>query len=313
MFAKAISYWRILLTVWSRADAANLGLIAAGVAFFGIFSVFPAIAALIAVFGLLADPAVVDAQLQLMQDLIPVEAYGLFKDQIDRLLAARSDTLGWATILSTGLALWSARAGVAAMMRGLNAISGGANRGGLRHYAVALLLTVCLVGIAVVALLAVVIAPIVLALLPLGGLTTALLQVLRWGVALFILLAALGLLYRFGPNRRGARMGWITPGAVLVVICWIVASVGFSTYLTNFGSYNEVYGSIGAAVAMLMWLYISAYLVLMGAVLNVILQERASRSGAAPGPSPTAAGAGQEAAEEPPAEAPRGRAADGSA
>ncbi|SMY09551.1 YihY/virulence factor BrkB family protein [Flavimaricola marinus] len=264
-------YWRVLKAVFERAERAHLGLIAAGVAFFGMFAIFPAIAALIAVFGLVADPSIVEAQLSLMKEIIPEEPYKLFEGQISSLLQARSDALGWATALSTLVALWSARAGVAALMQGLNAISGGRNRRGLRHYAVALLLTACLVGIAVAALLVVVIAPIVLAFLPLSGAAGLLLQVVRWVVALFIVFAALGLLYRFGPNNRGNRMGWITPGAFLVVVLWIIASIGFSTYLTNFGSYNEVYGSIGAVIAMLMWLYISAYLVLMGAVLNVIL------------------------------------------
>lgn len=276
MIGSIIRFWRVFVTVWNTAERSNLGLIAAGVAFFGMFSIFPAIAALIAVFGLVADPSVVETQLDLMTDLIPPEAFGLFKDQIDRLLGTRAETLGWATIVSISLALWSARAGVAALMRGLNAISGARNRGGLRHYAVALLLTACLIGIAVAALLVVVVAPILLAFLPLGALTTVALQALRWIVALFILMAALGLLYRFGPNQRARRPGWVTPGAVLVVVVWIVASVGFSTYLTNFGSYNEVYGSIGAVIALLMWLYISAYLVLMGAVLNATLEGRSA-------------------------------------
>lgn len=254
-----------------RADRAHLGLISAGVAFFGMFAIFPAMAALIAIFGLVADPVIVEDQLSLMQDLIPEDAYTLFEGQISSLLSTRTDALGWATALSTFLALWSARAGVAALMQGLNAISGGRNRRGIRHYAVALLLTICLLGIAVSALLVVVIAPIVLAFLPVSGVTGFLLETVRWVVALFIVLAALGLLYRFGPNSKGARMSWVTPGAFFVVVMWIAASVGFSVYLTNFGSYNEVYGSIGAVVAMLMWLYISAYLVLLGAVLNVTL------------------------------------------
>jgi membrane protein len=270
-----INLWHLLTAVFDRADRANLGLIAAGVAFFGMFAIFPAIAALIAVFGLVADPRIVEDQLVLMREIIPVEAYVLFETQIASLLSTRPDTLGWATALSTFLALWSARAGVAALMQGLNAIGGGRNRGGLRHYAVALLLTICLMGIAVVALLVVVIAPIVLAFLPLPGIAGWVLEVLRWVVALFIVLSALGLLYRFGPNPRGPRMGWVTPGAFLVVVFWILASVGLSTYLTNFGSYNEVYGSIGAVVAMLLWLYISAYLVLMGAVLNATLAGHA--------------------------------------
>lgn len=262
---------RAIWSVYLAAERANLTLISAGVAFFSMFAIFPAMAALIAIFGLVADPVIVETQFALMQDVIPAEAYDLFNAQLMRLLGARSETLGWATALSTGLALWSARAGVAALMRGLNVIHGGRNRSGLRHYAVAFMLTVCLIGIAVAALLAVVVAPILLAFLPLPMGVGLLLSAVRWLAALFILMAALGLLYRFGPNRADKRTAWITPGSVFVVVTWLVASMGFSAYLSNFGSYNEVYGSIGAVVAMMMWLYISTYLVLFGAVLNVEL------------------------------------------
>lgn len=261
----------MLWSVYLAAERSHLTLIAAGVAFFGMLAVFPAMAALIAIFGLLADPVVVETQFELMQDVIPAEAYGLFEAQLSRLLSARSETLGWATILSTGLALWSARAGVAALMRGLNVIHGGRNRSGFRHYAVALLLTISLIGIAVATLLVVVVAPLVLAFLPLPMGVGLALSAIRWLAALFILMAALGLLYRFGPNLSAERMAWITPGSIFVVVTWLAASMGFSAYLSNFGSYNEVYGSIGAVVAMMMWLYISAYLVLFGAVLNVEL------------------------------------------
>lgn len=284
LIERLIHLWRLLRAVYEGIERAHLTLIAAGVAFFGLFAIFPAIAALIAVFGLLADPVIVETQFQLLEDVIPAEAFDLFNAQIGRLLGTRSETLGWATIVSTGLALWSARAGVAALMRGLNVIHGGPNRSGLTHYAVALALTFCLVGIAVVALLAVVIAPIVLAFLPLPMGVGLLLSAVRWVAALFILMAALGLLYRFGPNRVDVRMGWITPGAAFVVVMWLLASMGFSAYLSNFGSYNEVYGSIGAVAAMMMWLYISAYLVLIGAVLNVEIAK--SRRSGLPGQAP---------------------------
>ena len=270
---------RFVLEVFRTAENAHLTLISAGVAFFGMFAIFPGMAALISVFGLLADPMVVSDQLQLMEDVIPADAMGLFGAQLDRLLAARTETLGWTTAISTALAIWSARAGVAALMRGLNVIHGEESRSGLRHYAVALLLTICLIGISVGALLVVVVAPIALAFLPLSEFAGTIIAILRWVAALFILLAALGLLYRFGPNSKNARLDWITPGAFLVVVSWIGASAGFSTYLANFGNYNEVYGSIGAVIALLMWLYISAYLILLGAVLNVMLSRRGQKRG----------------------------------
>lgn len=252
----------------------NAGLISAGVAFYGLFAIFPAIAAVIALFGLLADPGVVDTQLDLLAGLMPPAVFGLFAAQIDRLLAAASGTLGVASFVSVGLALWSARAGVAALIRGLNAVYDRPNRSSVRHVLVALLLTVCLVGIAIVALLMVVVAPIVLALVPFETDRGLVLEVTRWLVAMTVLLLGLGLLYRYGPNRRANRMAWITPGSVMVVGLWIAMSAVFTVYVANFSNYNEVYGSLGAVIALLFWFYLSAYLVFLGACLNVTLERR---------------------------------------
>lgn len=267
--------WAVLRQVIDDADRKNAGLISAGVAFYGLFAVFPGIAALIALFGLLADPEVVAEQLQLLADFMPEAAFALLSEQVGRLLGAGSGTLGWATLLSIGLALWSARAGVAALIRGLNAIFERPNRSGIRHVLVALSLTLCLIGMAIVALLAVVVAPVAIALIPpawVGGSTWPL-EVVRWSVALLALILALGLIYRYGPNRREARLRWFTPGALFVIFAWFAVSFAFSFYVANFGSYNEVYGSLGAVIALLMWLYLSAYLVLLGAALNRALDR----------------------------------------
>ncbi|WP_368184279.1 YihY/virulence factor BrkB family protein [Aestuariibius sp. HNIBRBA575] len=256
----------------------NLSLISAGVAFFAILSIFPGLAAIVALFGLVADPALVLAQVELMQDIMPASAYVIVVDQLTRLLQARPDTLGLASILSVLVALWSARAGVASLIRGLNAVFGHPNRHGLWHTLVALLMTLCLIGLALTAMSVVIIAPIVLAFLPATMESLPMIDALRWVAALVALVMALGMLYRFGPNRTKARLHWITPGAGVAVVLWLGASVGFSEYLANFGSYNEVYGSLGAVVALLMWLYISAYLILLGAALNVAREKlRTSR------------------------------------
>ena len=263
----------MLVGIWALSGEVQLGLIAAGVAFYSIFAIFPAVAALIAIFGLLADPTVIETQLVMMEEIIPVEAYELLREQLNLMLATRPETLGFATLLSTFVALFSARNGVASLILGLNQIYGRPNRNGLRQLAVAILLTLSLISIAVMAMLVVVIAPILIKVLPLERGTGWLLEAIRWIAAFGIVLAGLGVLYRFGPNMRGARGRSITPGAFLVILFWLVASAGFSFYLSNFGNYNEVYGSIGAVIALLMWLYISAFLVLLGAAVNVVWQR----------------------------------------
>ncbi len=252
----------------------NAGLISAGVAFYGLFAIFPGIAATIALFGLLADPVVVDSQLELMRGLMPAGVFELFETQIDAVLGAGASTLGLTTFISIAVALWSARSGVAAIIRGLNAIFERPNRAAIRHVLVALLLTVCLIGMAIVALMMLVVAPVLLAVLPISSDQGAVLEVIRWSVAIAVLFVGLGMLYRYGPNRRFARPNWVTPGAVIVVILWLFMSSAFTIYVANFSTYNEVYGSIGAVIAMLMWFYLSAYLIFLGAALNVTLDKR---------------------------------------
>lgn len=267
-------WWGFLYGVWSTASDRHIGLIAAGVAFFGIFAIFPAVAAVIAIFGLVADPVVVVQQLELMEEIIPQEAYLLLVGQMGRLLAAGTGTLGWASLVSIGLALWAARAGVGALIGGLNAIAGRPPRNGFKQIVVALTLTLCLVALAITAMVAVIIAPLVIAFAPLGDFSVLILEAVRWLVALFVLYAALSLLYRFGPNQRDARLRWFTVGAGTAIVLWIAASAGLSYYLTNFASYNEVYGSLGAVIGMLLWLYLSAYLILLGAALNLQVHGR---------------------------------------
>lgn len=277
--------WRAIWTLVGKAfaemDRLNLGLLSAGVAFFGLMSIFPGMAALIAIFGLLADPHVVSGQLELLDGVIPDAAYALFQTQLDTLLSAGRPRLTSATALSLGLALWSTRAGVAALMRGLNAIYGTRNRGGVRHAATALILTVALMMVASLALMAVVVTPLAMSavqeIVPLRGSTTAMLEAIRWALALAVMVGGLGLLYRFGPNRRGDRPGWLTTGAVVVVVVWLGASAVFSVYISDVDRLAEIYGSIGAVIALMLWLYLSAFLVMLGGVLNRELERLARR------------------------------------
>ncbi|MGF6859591.1 membrane protein [Rhodobacteraceae bacterium MBR-64] len=278
IMAEVVLALRVSIGVFMRLGKRNVGLISAGVAFFSILAVFPGLAAVIALFGFMADPVVITEQMDLLREFTPDQAYNLLNAQVTALLATNQSTLGWASIVSTGAALWSARAGVSALQRGLNAIYGADNRGGLWQVLSALGLTVALVAVVLVALLAVIVVPILLALVPLGPLAGPLLAVVPWIVALGILVLGLTLIYRYGPNHgAGGPPHRVVPGVVLAVVVWAAASIGFSYYLQNFGSYNEVYGSIGAVIALLMWFYIGAFVVLLGACLNAEMDQRAAR------------------------------------
>jgi membrane protein len=256
--------------VWNIVADRNLGLIAAGVAYFGLLAVFPAVAALITLWGLLSDPAVIQNQMGLLAEFLPNEAYALVSEQVERLISANESTLGWATAISVLATLWSARLGLGAMIKGLNTVHGVANRSGFWHTVSALCLTVTMLSVGIVALASIAILPLIMAFVPHGGLSETVIEVTRWLVSMAVVMIGVSLLYRYGPNRR-PRTSWISPGLVLAVLLWAIASVAFSWFLSNFGRYNEIYGSIGAVIALLIWLYISAYAVLAGAVLNTVI------------------------------------------
>lgn len=256
----------------ARSGTSHLGLIAAGVAFFGILAAFPALAALVALWGFFADPALVAAELEPLREILPPQAFGILAGQIDALTSAPAARFGWTTALSLGVTLWSARAGVAALVQGINAVHGVENRGGIGHQAISLLLTLALIGVALALFAAGVVVPLVLALLPLGMLEQMMVQAVRWTVLPGVTLVGLGLLFRYGPNLPGARRPrFLSPGLWLALGLWVAASEGFAVYLSSFASYNAVYGAIGAVVALMMWLYVSAWAVLLGAALNAEL------------------------------------------
>lgn len=267
-------WWGAGMGVMNTMDERNLGLIAAGTGFFAMLALFPGVAALIAIWGLVADPAMVQAQLVLVERLVPEDAYEIFDDQLTRLTGAEAGTLGWATVISVSLSLWWARSGVASLIRGLNAVYREEHRGPLRRIVSSIAVTLALVGMVLVALVAVVIVPILMAVLPLGEFTAWLVELSRWSVAGVTLLVGLGIIYRYGPNRRAAKVPWLSAGALVAIVVWGLGSWAFSLYLSNFGRYNEVYGSLGAVVALLMWLYLSCYVTLLGAALNAELELR---------------------------------------
>jgi membrane protein len=272
-----MTYWHALKASFVVIGERNISLIAAGVAFYGMLSLFPALAAMIALLSLVSDPAAVIAQMEEMRPFLPDDVYKIINDQVVSLVTASSDTLGWAGALSLVAALWTSRAGVGAMMIGLNSVYNERNRNTARHYLRALTLTASLVLVGLIAVLTVVVVPVILAFFPLGIFATLMIDLVRWSVTIAVLLAGIGVLYRYGPNRRSARLSWISPGAVIAVISWAAVSIGFSYYVANFGNYNQVYGSIGAVIAMLVWLWLSSFLVLLGASLNAQLELRTKR------------------------------------
>ncbi|MEL6583723.1 MAG: YihY/virulence factor BrkB family protein [Pseudomonadota bacterium] len=254
----------------ATAAQTSVQLLAAGIAFYATLALFPALAALVALYGVWADPQVIPQHMEMLRDILPTEVYGIVEGELLRLLGSETSRHGLALGLWVLLALWLARAGVNGLIAGLDQVHRRAPpRAWWDRLARSLVLTVVLVLFAIVALTAVVIAPVVLAFIPLGPFAATALEVLRILLGVFAVMGAIATLYRFGPRRAEGAGGFhLTYGVVTATTLWIIGSMAFSAYLRNFDDYNEIYGGFGAVIALIMWFYLSAYAVLFGALLD---------------------------------------------
>lgn len=268
-------FWDFVTSVWTRVGDGHFGLVAAGVAFYAMFAVFPGLAAAVALWGMVADPAVITGYLAVAERFLPPEAGQLIHDQVMGLILAPRTALQWTTILSLMIALYSARAGVSALIQGLDVVHRARPRGWLWGYAVDFIVTGALIGALFVALVTVVVVPILLSYVQLGTFEAWLTKVLPFGAMFLLVVTCLSILYRFGPNVDGGfRSPWITVGVLVAAAAWAGVSIGFSVYLANFNSYNAIYGSIGAVIILMMWLYLSVWAVLLGGAINAELDAR---------------------------------------
>jgi membrane protein len=276
MMRIARHFLRFVIAVYTRVGDGHFGLIAAGVAFYAMFAVFPGLGAVVAIWSLVADRQVITGYLQVAERFLPSDAAALIHDQVMVLLNAPGATLGWTTFASLMLALYSARAGVSALVQGLDVVHRTRPRGWIRGWLIDFVLTFSLIAALLVALATVVIVPILLAHVSLGPFEATLTRILPWTAMFLLVLTCLSILYRFGPNVPGGfRSGWISVGVVFAALAWAGVSIGFSTYLSNFNSYNRIYGSIGAVIILMTWLYLSVWAVLVGGAINAELDERA--------------------------------------
>lgn len=274
----ARAWGHVLRRVWNGIAEHHLSIIAAGVGFFGLLAIFPAIAALIAIYGLVADPAHIAESLEAVRPLLPQDVYGMIEGQVDQLVAAGRGSLGIASLVSLVLALWSARAGVTALMEGLNIVYNEVDtRSIVVQYLFSLVLTLLMMAVAILALLAVVAVPAILHFSDFGAIGTALAQATPLLILGFAVVFVLGLLYRYGPHRALARKRWISPGAIIATIAWVLVSMALSVYISRFANFNETYGSLGAIVGLLFWVYASAFVVLLGAEINAQLELQTER------------------------------------
>lgn len=271
--------WRDILIRTFWATSANRVLSTAGsVAFFTLLAVFPGIAAIVSLYGLFADASTISAHLNLLSGILPTGVLGLVGDQVKLVAQKSNNTLGGAFAVSLVLALYSANSGIVALFDALNVVyNERETRSLMRLYATTFAFTVAGVIFTVLALTGVVALPIVFRFVGMPALTEWLLMAARWPVLLLAITASLAAVYRYGPSRNGARWRWVTWGSVAAAVLWIAASMLFSWYVTTFDSYNRIYGSLGAGVGFMVWLWISALIVLLGGELNAEMEHQTAR------------------------------------
>ena len=251
----------------------RVALVAAGCAFYATLALFPAMSMLISIYGMLFDPVTVEPQLEVLRGLVPPSAFTLISERVHMLVSRPSGSLGWSLLLSTGITLWSSATGTKSIITALNiAYEEKERRSVLRFQITAF--TITLLGIlgAVIGLALLVGLPAVLTNLGFASHQKVLIRLASLALLVLAVLTGLSLLYRYGPCRERPRWQWVTPGSVAATLLWVAVSALFSLYVGQFASYDATYGSLGTVAGVMMWFYVSAYAVLLGAELNAELE-----------------------------------------
>lgn len=271
--------WRqVLFRVKDQIGADNISIVSAGVAFYGFLAVFPAIAALVMIYGLIADPAAVRDQLNQYEGLIPPDVAKLMTTRMQEVTSKSPAGLSVGLLLSLGFALWSATKGITALMTAMNiAYRQPDTRSIVWRNIFAILFTFGGIVFFILSVTLVAAIPAAIAVLQPRSFPVNLLLWSRWAVLAILVVTALSILYRYAPHRNAARLQWITPGAILAGALWLLLSLGFSYYVQNFGNYDEMFGPLSAVVVLLMWFYLSAFIVCIGAELNAELELQTYR------------------------------------
>ncbi|MCG9758566.1 YihY family inner membrane protein [Pseudoalteromonas sp. S4498] len=265
----ALGWWDVSKRLYHSLSQDNLSLVAAGVAFYALLAIFPALAAVVSIYAYFSSPTEMVDQLLPLIELLPASSQEIMLQQLKALTQKSQASLSLGAIFTLFLTIWSSSKGCQALITACNITYHEHNkRQFLQALVVRFLFSVGAIFVAIVALSIIGILPIVLNLV---GFTTALdsvIQLITWSILAVLFHFSLAFVYRYAPHRRAAKWRWITLGSFTATGLWILASLGFSYYVAQFASYNETYGSLGGVVIMMMWLYLSAYIIIFGAALN---------------------------------------------
>jgi membrane protein len=273
--------------VWEETRLDQVPLLASGVAFWAFISLFPAMIAAIAVYGLVADPATVTRQAEAVTDALPRDAASLIVDQMESISSQSGDALNFSLLISVLLALWTSSAAVSNVMSAINtAYDEEETRSLFRRKGIALLLSLGAVAFVVISVGLIAVAPVLLDMFVPEGATRALLQTGRWVGLVFAVMAGMGVLYKLAPDRDDPRLTWVSVGSVVATAMWLLASLGFSLYVDNFGRYSQTYGALAGVAILMLWLWITALIVLVGAEINAESEQQTIRDTTVGEPQP---------------------------
>jgi membrane protein len=281
--------WKdILLRVYNGIADDRILANAAGVTFYALLALFPGIGALVAIYALFADPRSIAEHLDAMVGILPGGAVDVIRDQLSRLTAQPSSKLGISFVIGLAISLWSANGGIKALFDALNVVyEEKETRSFIRLNATSLTFTAAMIAFLIIALACIVALPTVLGYLP--PFVGTVLEFARWPVLLVLVAVALAWIYRSGPDRDEPRWRWITWGSAFAAFGWIAASALFSWYAANFGSFNKTYGSLGAVIGFMMWIWLSVIVVLVGGKLNAEIEHQTARDSTEGSPKPIGA------------------------
>lgn len=271
-------WWDIAKRVFNQMNEDNLSLVSAGVAFYALLAIFPAIAATVSIYAYFASPVEISEYLSQFVTLLPESSREIILSQVSELTQSSQASLSLSAIGTLLLTIWSSSKGSQALITACNiSYQEYEKRSFFKALVVRFLFSIGAIAVAIAALVIIGILPIVLNLVGLKESIDLLIKLISWPLLAFIFNFALVLLYRYAPHRKIAKWRWITLGSFVATVLWILASIGFSFYVSHFSSYNETYGSLGGVVIMLMWLYISAYIVTLGAVINAATEQQTAK------------------------------------
>jgi membrane protein len=283
--------WKdILLRVYANLSDHRILALAAGMTYYSLLAIFPALAALVAVYGLFSDPGTIASHLDQLSGVVPGGAIDVAREQLTRVASKGNQTLGLTFVIGLAVSLWSANAAMKSLFDTLNIVYGEKDaRGFVELNAISLAFTIIGIAFVLAAFGAVVIVPVVLNFVGLSNFVDLFVRTVRWPAMFVVVALALAVIYRFGPSREAARWRWITWGSAVATILWLAASALFSWYAADFGKFNQTYGSLGAVIGFMTWLWISAIVILLGAELDAEMEHQTAHDTTTGEPKPMGA------------------------